>query len=181
MKLSDLNKLFFFLIFFINLSSSYAEDEIDIWKKKPSNKTDEASEKQELKIQSPLINNNIKTSNIIQEQATVEEDNTLLYGIWDPDKYNFELSMWSNTDGKNIQKTISRLNKLKLSKSDYIFHAGTKKKDRKIYAMGGRVLNFVSLSTNFKLAKKNILSNLKKLDWSGGFFRKDIGYKVIKK
>ena len=80
---------------------------------------------------------------------------------------------------KNIE--IKNLNKLKLSKSDYIFHAGTKKKDRKIYAMGGRVLNFVSLSTNFKLAKKNILSNLKKLDWSGGFFRKDIGYKVIKK
>ena len=47
--------------------------------------------------------------------------------------------------------------------------------------MGGRVLNFVSLSINFKLAKKNNLSNLKKLDWSGGFFRKDIGYKVIKK
>ncbi len=118
MKLSDLNKIFFFLIFFINLSSSYAEEEIDIWKKKPSNKTDEALEKKELKIQSPLIkNNNIKTSNIIQEQATVEEDNTLLYGIWDPDKYNFELSMWSNTDGKNIQKTISRLNKLKLSET----------------------------------------------------------------
>ena len=28
----------------------------------------------------------------------------LFYGIWDPDKYNFELSMWSNTDGKNIKK-----------------------------------------------------------------------------
>ena len=118
MKLSDLNKLFFFLIIFISFSNLHAEDEIDIWKKKPSNKTDEVLEKQELKIQSPLINNNnIKTSNIIQEQATVEEDSTLLYGIWDPDKYNFELSMWSNTDGKNIQKTISRLNKLKLSET----------------------------------------------------------------
>ena len=118
MKLSDLNKIFFFLILFLHLSSSYAEDEIDIWKKKHSNKTSDALEKQELKISSPLINkNNIKTSNIIQEQATAEEDNTLLYGIWDPDKYNFELSMWSNTDGKNIQKTISRLNKLKLSET----------------------------------------------------------------
>ncbi|MAH89965.1 MAG: hypothetical protein CMI78_01800 [Candidatus Pelagibacter sp.] len=118
MKLSDLNKIFFFLIFFITLGSSHAEDEIDIWKKKPSNKTDEALEKQELKISSPLINkNNITTNNIVQEQASAEVDNSLLYGIWDPDKYNFELSMWSNTDGKNIQKTISRLNKLKLSET----------------------------------------------------------------
>ena len=118
MKLSDLNKIFFFLIIFLNLSSSYAEDEIDIWKKKSSNKTDATLENQELKISSPLINkNNTTTSSIIQEQAPQEVDNTLLYGIWDPDKYNFELSMWSNTDGKNIKKTISRLNKLKLSET----------------------------------------------------------------
>jgi len=31
--------------------------------------------------------------------------------------YNFELSMWSKTDGKNIQKTISRISKLKLSET----------------------------------------------------------------
>ena len=37
MKLSDLNKLFFFLIIFINFSSSYAENEVDIWKKNSSN------------------------------------------------------------------------------------------------------------------------------------------------
>ena len=55
MKLSDLNKIFFFLIIFLNLSSSYAEDEIDIWKKKSSNKTDATLENQELKISSPLI------------------------------------------------------------------------------------------------------------------------------
>ena len=86
--------------------------------KKSSNKTDATLENQELKISSPLINkNNTTTSSIIQEQAPQEVDNTLLYGIWDPDKYNFELSMWSNTDGKNIKKTISRLNKLKLSET----------------------------------------------------------------
>ena len=32
MKLSDLNKIFF-LIIFLKLSVSYAENEIDIWKK----------------------------------------------------------------------------------------------------------------------------------------------------
>ena len=52
------------------------------------------------------------------------------------------------------------------------------KKNNEIYAIGGRVLNFVSLSENFSTAKKNILNNLKELDWTDGFYRKDIGYKV---
>ena len=60
-----------------------------------------------------------------------------------------------------------------------MFHAGTIKKDEKILAVGGRVLNFVSLSNDFKIAKKNVEENLTKLNWTGGFFRKDIGYKVI--
>ena len=52
------------------------------------------------------------------------------------------------------------------------------KKNNEIYAIGGRVLNFVSLSENFSTAKKNILNNLKELDWKDGFYRKDIGHKV---
>ena len=118
MKLSDLSK-FFFLIFFINLSNLQAEEnEVDIWKKNSSSNLSEETEKEEKKIKSPLINkNSIQSSNIIQEQASPEENNTLLYGIWDPDKYNFELSMWSKTDGKNIIKTISRISKLELSET----------------------------------------------------------------
>ena len=53
-------------------------------------------------------------------------------------------------------------------------------KDNKTYASGGRVLNFVSLSDNFSLSRENITKKLKKLNWGGGFYRKDIGYKVIK-
>ena len=37
MKLSDLNKLFFFLIILINFSILNAENEIDIWKKNNPN------------------------------------------------------------------------------------------------------------------------------------------------
>ncbi len=119
MKLSDLNKLFFFLIIILNFSISYAEEnEIDIWKKKGSENLNKTTEKKEEKIPSPLINkNNITTSNIIQEENFTEVEETKLYGIWDPDKYNFELSMWSKTDGKNIQKTISRIDKLELSET----------------------------------------------------------------
>ncbi len=116
MKLSDLNKLFFFLVIFINTSFIYAEEEIDIWKKKNSNENNEEIKSTEKKIQSPLINkNNLSSNNIIQEQTSQVNNDIKLYGIWDPDKYDFELAMWSKTDGKNIQKTIERINKLKLS------------------------------------------------------------------
>ena len=85
-----------------------------------------------------------------------------------PDKYE-----------KNI--IINNFEKLNLDENNYLFHAGTEKKDNKIYAVGGRVLNFISLSNTYSEAKKNIHENLEKLNWEKGFFRKDIGYKVINK
>ena len=80
---------------------------------------------------------------------------------------------------KNIE--IENLEQIEISDTNYLFHAGTIKKNDKIYAVGGRVLNFVSVSDNFSDSKKNIIDNIKRLNWSGGFYRKDIGYKVIKK
>ena len=79
---------------------------------------------------------------------------------------------------KNVE--IKNLDKMELDKNNFIFHAGTSEFDSKIYAIGGRVLNFVSISEDFDFARKNIVKNLKKLNWSGGFFRSDIGHKVIK-
>ena len=76
---------------------------------------------------------------------------------------------------------IKNLKSVNLKDGDYLFHAGTKKSEETIYAIGGRVLNFVSLSDDFIQAKTRIIENLNKLDWQDGFYRKDIGYKVIKK
>ena len=85
-----------------------------------------------------------------------------------PDKYE-----------KNIE--IENYTKLEFDKNNYLFHAGTKKDNNKIFAVGGRVLNFISLSDNFYKAREKIHYNLKKLNWDKGFFRKDIGNKVIEK
>ena len=41
-------------------------------------------------------------------------------------------------------------------------------------------LNFISISDSFAKAKENIIKNLNTLNWSEGFYRRDIGYKVIK-
>ena len=78
-----------------------------------------------------------------------------------------------------INVEIKNLENITLNSNNYIFHAGTLKKENKIFAVGGRVLNFVSLSENFSESKKNVYNIINNLDWKDGFFRKDIGYKVI--
>ena len=78
---------------------------------------------------------------------------------------------------KNVE--IENINKINLKKDEFLFHAGTTMVNKKIVATGGRVLNFVSMSEDFKLAKNNLINNLNELNWSGGFYRGDIGYKVI--
>ena len=80
---------------------------------------------------------------------------------------------------KNIK--INNFDKIILNENNYLFHAGTKKKENNIVAVGGRVLNFISLSDNLIDARQNIHNNLKKLDWNKGFYRRDIAFKVIDK
>ena len=74
---------------------------------------------------------------------------------------------------------IENIDQINLGKNDYCYHAGTIKKESKIYSNGGRVLNFVSLSNEFKDCRKNSIRLIDKLNWPNGFYRKDIGYKVI--
>jgi phosphoribosylamine---glycine ligase len=78
---------------------------------------------------------------------------------------------------KNV--IINNLNKLKLNENEYCYHAGTTKIENDIYSSGGRVLNFVCVSDNFSKARSRILNIIDSLNWNGGFFRKDIGHKVI--
>jgi len=78
---------------------------------------------------------------------------------------------------KNV--LIKNINKIQLQKNEYCYHAGTKKVENKIYAVGGRVLNFVCLSQDFSKSRVQIFDLIYSLNWDNGFFRKDIGYKVI--
>ena len=86
---------------------------------------------------------------------------------------------YPDTYQKNI--LINNLEKFNLDENNFIFHAGTKKEKEKIYAIGGRVLNFISLSDDFLQARDNVHQCIRKLDWDGGFYRGDIGFKVIDK
>ena len=84
---------------------------------------------------------------------------------------------YPDTYQKNI--LINNIESLNLEKNNFIFHAGTKRENDKIYAIGGRVLNFISLSDDFLQAREKVHQCINKLNWSGGFYRRDIGFKVI--
>ena len=84
---------------------------------------------------------------------------------------------YPNTFKKNVE--IENLDNIKLNKDEHLFHAGTVENESRVYAVGGRVLNFVSISEDFGLARAQIINKINQLNWSGGFYRKDIGYRVI--
>ena len=76
---------------------------------------------------------------------------------------------------------IKNLTSVLTDKNNQIFHAGTYEKDHKIYSFGGRVLNITSLSESLIEARNNSLNNLNVINWTDGFFRKDIGWRLINK
>ena len=76
---------------------------------------------------------------------------------------------------------IQNLSSIFTDKNNQIFHAGTYEKNNKIFSNGGRVLNVTSSSESLIEARDKILTNLDKINWSDGFFRKDIGWRTINK
>ncbi len=80
---------------------------------------------------------------------------------------------------KNI--IINNIDKFKNTKNNFVFHAGTKFEKNNFLSNGGRVLNITSLGSSFSLIRKKIIKLIKKIDWKEGFYRKDIGWRIIKK
>ena len=77
-------------------------------------------------------------------------------------------------------KEIKNLKNIKYNKQ--LFHAGTiKSKDGKILSNGGRVLNSTVIDSNLLKARKKALKILDKIKWKNKYYRRDIGFQVIKK
>tara|TARA_B110000438_G_C15466089_1_gene501062 strand:- start:214 stop:663 length:450 start_codon:yes stop_codon:yes gene_type:complete len=79
----------------------------------------------------------------------------------------------------NSEQKIGNLTDLKLNKKSIIYHAGTKLKKKEIVSNGGRVLSVTVLGNSFKLIRNNIIKILKNIKWKDGFYRKDIGWRII--
>jgi len=62
-----------------------------------------------------------------------------------------------------------------------IFHAGTKSEAGRITANGGRVLGVAATGKSVAEAQARAYAAVDKVDWPGGFCRRDIGYLAVKR
>ena len=110
-----------FTVIFLSLPS-IGEEEIDIWK----NKKIEVNERQEnpdvSKNDNQIIfkeNQKVKPSQLIkiEDGLTVSTRETKVFGIYDPQDFNFNLNMWSSTKAEDVRASLKRIKKINLSKT----------------------------------------------------------------
>ena len=118
-----------------------------------------------LEVIESCVNNNLDSLNI--EWDDEKSLCVVLCSKGYPEKYE-----------NNIE--LKNLNQINLNANEFIFHAGTKIINSKIVSNGGRVLNFVVKSNSFENSRNSAHKLISKTNWSNGYFRKDIGFKVIK-
>lgn len=63
----------------------------------------------------------------------------------------------------------------------HVFHAGTSLLDDRTVTAGGRVLCVCALAENVRDAATAAYSGCEKIHWDGAFFRRDIGYRAIRR
>ena len=120
MRLLNLNKIYLFFVFFILIHPVYAEENVDIWKKNNSQKKTEVKAKNSQNQKSKIkINNNSVTIDQVKIEVKDNLENTKestnLFGIYDPDEHNYNLNMWSRSEGTKVKDTIDRISKIRLS------------------------------------------------------------------
>jgi phosphoribosylamine--glycine ligase len=60
-----------------------------------------------------------------------------------------------------------------------VFHAGTAQRDAQIIATGGRVLNVTARGETLQQARDAAYALVDRIDWPGGFCRRDIGWRAL--
>ncbi len=63
----------------------------------------------------------------------------------------------------------------------FVFHAGTILKDNKLVTSGGRVLGVTGTDKNLTMALSRAYRGVGKIKFNGSMYRKDIGFRVLKK
>ena len=119
-SLKHLNKLIHsaFFIFVLTFVFSPIFAAVDIWKQneKKDEKNIQTTNEEEITIESPIISEDIEKVIIKIDENKIEDSEQSVIGIFDPEKNNFNLDMWSRSDGEDVKKILNRINRLKLSK-----------------------------------------------------------------
>jgi phosphoribosylamine--glycine ligase len=84
--------------------------------------------------------------------------------------------------GTSVKGTeIKGLEAAKLVPNVEIFHAGTRQNGARLLADGGRVLNVTGRGRTVAEARDAAYAAVAKIDWPGGFYRKDIGWRALQR
>jgi hypothetical protein len=120
MKLKNFNYLVGLLILFF-YSPLFGEEKIDIWKNKKivneekiQDKENDIPKNTNLGVSQPIESTE---KILIQESLEIQTEVQKVFGIYEPDSYDFSLNMWSRTKAEDLRLSLKRLNKIKLSKS----------------------------------------------------------------
>ena len=117
---------FFFTLISFNLAISEEADEaVDIWKSKKNNEQQKNQiEEDDSLIESPILSQDENILSASINELKLKQDDQKIVGLFDPEKNNFDLSMWSSSDGEDVKKVFGRINKLKLSRfsEDLLFN-----------------------------------------------------------
>jgi len=78
-------------------------------------------------------------------------------------------------------KAIRGISKAEAIKGVEVFHAGTKIEKKRLVTAGGRVLGVTGVGKDLQTAIKNVYQAVQAIDWTGCFYRSDIGAKALKR
>jgi len=112
-------KLLTFLFVALHLNFAFADnDPNDIWEdsEQKIEKNSQTSQDEDIKIESPILSKEINKIVIAIDEDKIDNQTQSVIGIFDPAENNFNLDMWSQSDGDDIKKILKRISKLKLSK-----------------------------------------------------------------
>ena len=110
------------LIFSILFSPLKSEEEINIWKNKKDSKnieiqnSDETEKKNKLNI-NKILNSTTDQEIKIEDGSINPNEEIKVFGIYDPEDFDFNLNMWAATDAEDVRASIKRLKKINLSKT----------------------------------------------------------------
>ena len=117
-------KIFLFLLIsFLGLNVHAEDQPVDIWnidKNENNISNDQPIENK------PTVSTEINESNIYKMQSqkkldpieldvSLDNEKINIYGLYDPEDYDLDISMWSNSNGDQLKTIFSRLNKIDLS------------------------------------------------------------------
>ncbi len=122
MKLKSFSYFLSLLIFFF-YSPLISEEKIDIWKNQVDKETTTEVQKKEIEISEDKIkldSSQINKDSIeikIEESSSIQLEEQKVFGIYDPENFDFNLNMWSSTRAEDLRSSLKRLNKINLSNS----------------------------------------------------------------